>query len=185
MGLDMYLSAEKSFYQTFIDRKQTDTPQLKKLREAVPEMYPCGNLNYVRVKFEVAYWRKANHIHGWFVRHVQSGNDDCGDYYVSRDQLQKLLDTVNNVLASTELIDGKVSNGYTYTDGKKVHNWIKGKVLSNRRKAQELLPVQEGFFFGNDEYDQWYYQDLEYTRDAITKALQLPQEWDYEYHASW
>ena len=27
---------------------------------------------------EVGYWRKANAIHGWFVRNVQNGKDDCG-----------------------------------------------------------------------------------------------------------
>ena len=40
---------------------------------------------------EVGYWRKANAIHGWFVRNVQNNVDDCGDYTVTKDQLRNLL----------------------------------------------------------------------------------------------
>jgi len=40
---------------------------------------------------EVGYWRKANAIHGWFVRNVQNGVDDCGSYLVTKDQLRDLL----------------------------------------------------------------------------------------------
>lgn len=48
---------------------------------------------------EVGYWRKANAIHGWFVDNVQEGNDNCGDYSVSREKLEELLARVNEVLA--------------------------------------------------------------------------------------
>jgi len=37
-----------------------------------------------------AYWRKANAIHGWFVKNVQKGVDDCDNYYVGIDQLKEL-----------------------------------------------------------------------------------------------
>jgi hypothetical protein len=44
------------------------------------------------------YWRKVNAIHKWFVDNVQEGNDNCGEYLVRADDLQKLLDVVNEVL---------------------------------------------------------------------------------------
>jgi hypothetical protein len=47
-----------------------------------------------RVKYvieEVGYWRKANQIHNWFVENVQDGKDECQESYVSREQLQELL----------------------------------------------------------------------------------------------
>ena len=40
---------------------------------------------------EVGYWRKANAIHGWFVRNVQNHVDDCGRYPVTKDNLRSLL----------------------------------------------------------------------------------------------
>jgi hypothetical protein len=47
---------------------------------------------------DVGYWRKANHIHKWFVDNVQNGKDDCGDYRVEEDQLANLLETCKEVL---------------------------------------------------------------------------------------
>jgi len=46
----------------------------------------------------VAYWRKANHIHNWFVQNVQSGKDNCGEYYVSKEKLKELIDLCKKVV---------------------------------------------------------------------------------------
>jgi hypothetical protein len=46
----------------------------------------------------VAYWRKANAIHAWFVEHCQDGRDECQESYVDRDQLQELLDLCEKAL---------------------------------------------------------------------------------------
>ena len=40
---------------------------------------------------EVAYWRKANHIHNWFVQKVQNGVDECQESLVTREQMEELL----------------------------------------------------------------------------------------------
>lgn len=44
------------------------------------------------VDFNVAYWRKANQIHAWFVDNVQDGKDECQRSYVSREKLKELRD---------------------------------------------------------------------------------------------
>lgn len=36
--------------------------------------------NKIKIIYEVAYWRKANHIHNWFVQNIQDGIDDLLDY---------------------------------------------------------------------------------------------------------
>lgn len=41
---------------------------------------------------EAIYWRKENHIHNWFVNNIQNGEDDCGKYQVTREQLRELID---------------------------------------------------------------------------------------------
>lgn len=45
----------------------------------------------------VGYWRKANAIHKWFVENVQNGEDDCGTYEVTKDQLEELLSVCKKV----------------------------------------------------------------------------------------
>ena len=61
------------------------------------------------------------------------------------------------------------------------------QVLSDKKKAAELLPSASGFFFGSTEYDEWYYQDVEYTVTRLEKVLADPalQKCDFYYQSSW
>lgn len=63
------------------------------------------------------------------------------------------------------------------------------KVLRNREEAQELLPPQEGFFFGSTEVNDWYFQDIKDTVKMLTKALKGVKDDDYDtefyYSSSW
>jgi hypothetical protein len=59
------------------------------------------------------------------------------------------------------------------------------RVLADRTLAGELLPSRAGFFFGNTEYDEWYFKDLENTVAGLETALKLPSSWTFSYRASW
>lgn len=72
---------------------QTCTRPLKVLG-ATPLTDDC-----VAIDIPVAYWSKAKTIHDWFVNHVQDGDDTCGSYFVSREQVTALRDLCKNVLA--------------------------------------------------------------------------------------
>ena len=98
MGLDMYLSAEIYVSEYFEGGKE--------ILEDLKKLDLIKRLNGKQIKtlsVEVGYWRKANEIHKWFVDNVQDGVDDCKRSYVSREQLQELLDIVERVLAEPEL----------------------------------------------------------------------------------
>lgn len=60
-------------------------------------------------------------------------------------------------------------------------------VLADHSKAEEYLPTQEGFFFGNTDYDEYYYQDLEDTIEKLTPFITDPswESWDFYYQSSW
>jgi hypothetical protein len=65
---------------------------------------------------------------------------------------------------------------------------IINEVLVNKKKAHELLPSAQGFFFGSDHYDKYYFEDLVSTKELLEKILndeKLMKEWDFEYHSSW
>ena len=96
MGLDMFLTA--SFYISDYEFDEEGT----KLAKAIKEVIGFPEIQDVRlrtIRFEVAYWRKANHIHDWFVKNVQNEEDDCGEYYVTKSDLENLKDVCNLVLA--------------------------------------------------------------------------------------
>ncbi len=112
-------------------------------------------LDTATLEVQVAYWRKANHIHKWFVDHVQNGNDDCEEYRVSRDQLQLLLDNCKLVLMNKE----------------------EAKTLLPRQEGF--------FFgsYEYDEYYWLDIQDTIEQLEKILK--EYPEEWDFKYQSSW
>lgn len=98
MGLDMYLNAKRYLWKT----QEEDGNIAQKISDI-----GIGN-NGMRVKeitCEAMYWRKANAIHYWFVQNVQSGVDDCREYYITRKQLEALLGVCNEVLADFSKAD--------------------------------------------------------------------------------
>jgi hypothetical protein len=126
-----------------------------------------------RIKEEVGYWRKANHIHKWFVDHIQNGIDDCNYHREVREaDLVELLETCNAVLESCKLVEGKVNNGTRWENGKTVPIIEDGKYVKDPSIAEELLPTESGFFFGGTSYDEWYVDDIKQTINIITNVIE-------------
>lgn len=60
------------------------------------------------------------------------------------------------------------------------------QVLADRQRAKVLLPAQSGFFFGNTDYDDYYFENIEYTANQLDKLLDPKYAaFDFEYHSSW
>lgn len=97
MGLDMYLSAKKYMSQYF---DPADVARIEKINDIFGVTgIQDGDYGAQEVTFRVAYWRKANAIHDWFVKNVQDGVDECREAWVSREQLQELVELCETVLA--------------------------------------------------------------------------------------
>lgn len=137
---------------------------------------------------EGIYWRKANQIHKWFVDNVQDGNDDCGRYYVSKDNLKNLLDTINSLF---EKVSKHIDLSNVDFD-KMDETEFNTKANANKDVIEEicgnLLPSQSGFFFGGISYDFFYFYDLNYTKRELEKLLNdigEDEEIYFYYHSSW
>ena len=92
MGLDMFLNAKRFLWMN-------ESELADKVAEAFPEL---KGKRVKEVIVEALYWRKANAIHAWFVKNCQDGEDDCGNYWVSRDQLEELRQLVLSVIESKD-----------------------------------------------------------------------------------
>ena len=121
---------------------------------------------------EIGYWRKANHIHNWFVENVQEGVDDC-EYHdeVTKETLEELRDICKKVLDSCEMVDAKINVGTSFKNGGATPILEDGQIVKDSSIAEELLPCCSGFFFGGTEYDNYYVDSLHYTIEIIDKAL--------------
>lgn len=103
MGLDSYLY-KKSYVRSGDWYKPEARMEVEvKTGGKVDERIKPERIKYVAE--EVAYWRKANQIHNWFVQNVQGGVDNCQSSYVSRDNLEDLLDLCKQVDSDNELAD--------------------------------------------------------------------------------
>ena len=107
---------------------------------------------------ELMYWRKANQIRRWFVDHLNDfdPSDNLGEYDVSREVLQDLIDDIDYVLEDESI-----------------------------ERAEEVMPTGSGFFFGNTEYDEYYFDSLRHTREQIQEILDTTSEEDEIYYTEW
>ena len=187
MGLDMYLNRV-----TALPYRDEEAPPIKLGASLTKFGIKPERVKYVHER--VAYWRKANQIHRWFVENVQEGEDDCKSYEVGIDKLKELHGLVKLALQHCVLKEGVIHNGDTLENGKWTPNLQPGKIVANAEAVAEILPTVGGFFFGSTNYDEWYVQDLEDTDKMLTEiiaeheALEAKDDhawrW-YEYHSSW
>ena len=173
MGLDMYLTANEYVSRTKRDASglSPDTPkenelftQLSARRQGWVDQ---AGYSGISISYPVGYWRKANAIHNWFVQNVQDNRDECQKSYVSPENLRELREACQAVLATKN-----------------------NSLVSVKEVAEEngLAPLA-GFFFGGTDYDEYYYDDLEYTVkmiDRLENSGVFDNAWtDIEYQASW
>lgn len=146
-----------------------------------------GKSKIEKMPTEVAYWRKANQIHKWFVENVQNNIDDCGEYIVPKEKLEELIKVCEEVINNSELIDGKINNGKVYKNGEWEPIVEEGKVIKDSSKAEELLPTANGFFFGSTDYDEYYLNKVQYTLDTLKEILESTnfEESEITYNSSW
>jgi hypothetical protein len=158
MGLDMNLF-KKTYVKnwSFMDKPELHEVTVKKAGKVRKDIDKKKISSIVE---EVAYWRKANQIHRWFVENVQDNVDDCREYYVSFEQLEKLLSICETVLAA-----------------------------KNDTLSASLLPPMQGFFFGSYEFDDWYYENVSNTIDQLKECIINGTvdsgSKDYYYSSSW
>ena len=153
MGLDMYLSAKKHLskinYKVLQENNELDynSPeaiypefnnlmQLTQLTDVATDMYGAS------VEVTCAYWRKANQIHSWFVREVQGGEDNCGEYYVSSDKLIELLAICKHSLENKDPALLLPQGGFFFgsTD---IDEWYWNDIKSTISQLERILALPE------------------------------------------
>lgn len=185
----MYLSKKTYIGGNYEHNNVTGSIDLRKGKDNIPVVIDLKRLTYIEE--EVGYWRKANHIHKWFVDNVQDGKDDCGTYEVTDEQLTELLSICKRVKEATQLKDSVIKNGEVWENGIRMPVFEDGKVIVNPEIAKELLPTASGFFFGGTNYDEWYMKDIDNTINVIEKLMTEKEpgkdyiNGDIYYHSSW
>ena len=157
MGLDMYLN-----YEVYVGGKYKNVDGTITVPSGGSFLQKEDmNLNLkdiTSITLELGYWRKANAIHKWFVDKMADGVDECQRIPVNQSNLKELKEICQKV--------------------------VKEKKDTTSRR---LLPTGSGFFFGDTEYGEYYYEDVEDTIKIIDAALEKTKGLlgDFFYQASW
>lgn len=153
MGLDMYL--DKELYVSEYNQQQGLVPELYRLVGITDN---SGNYKHATIQFPAIYWRKSNQIHNWFVKNVQNGVDNCGDYYVDVAQLQELLALVEESLKTKKALLEPVGGFFFGSTDVDEYYW--GDLKRTRKELKRELK---------------FYDD----------RMKLKENWNFKYHSSW
>lgn len=112
---------------------------------------------------EVVYMRKFNAVHNWMEQNLNDGVSTNCDY---------LPLTLEQLAGLRETMR---------------------QIMSNPSLASELLPTAAGFFFGDTDYGDWYFQNLadaekqigKLLDDELTFMFQNPGQTRYLAYYSW
>lgn len=94
---------------------------------------------------ELGYFRKVNFLVSYFFSSDYSDYDNCRPLEISKEECEELVDRCKTVL---EKRDTNVS--------------------------EELLPPVGGFFFGNTDIDDYYYEDVAEVKKVFEEKI-IPQ----------
>lgn len=90
---------------------------------------------------EVAYFRKVNFLLPYF-----GYEENCSEIVIDKCEVEELIEDCKRVLAAKDTDEAE-------------------------SVADELLPTEVGFFFGNTDYDEWYFKDVQEVMDKFTEIL--------------
>ena len=119
------------------------------------------------INLHIGYWRKANAIHGWFVKHCAEGIDNCQPARVTNEQLIELRELCKKIL---DMPEGP----------------------ERQKLIESELPPVDGCFFGSTDIDEGYFQALRHTVEILKDIKFIDAEYEecpyfdgYYYKASW
>jgi len=203
MGLDMYLERSKkiesitpdTLHRIDFDVMKKEMPNLFEAFSAEGLIVQRGDpelFQWYAPSEEVGYWRKANAIHQWFVKHCQNGQDNCEVTEVPKEKLEELLALCRRIKmlienSGAEVEETEMERVVGYSQGKELTEKIRSYPPNIVNQLKSLLPTQSGFFFGGTEYDEYYIQNIYDTIEMLEKVL---AETNFDthiitYHSSW
>jgi hypothetical protein len=160
MGLDMYLYAKKYVSQNMdIDPDGNTYEDILSVLGISNSDLGAPDYGSLSVSVKTIQWRKANAIHGWFVRNVQDGEDDCGSYEVNREDLSNLRTACERVLADHDLAQELLppAEGFFF-GGTELDEWYFGELEETKKSLDKILATTSPFSNSPDTLRGWWFE---------------------------
>jgi hypothetical protein len=153
MGLDMYMSARKHINKInwdLLDRdsdtkySQATYPQWDNVVDSagLATLADREGIYGVDVSVNVCYWRKCNQIHNWFVKNIQGGEDNCGEYYVSKAKIKELETLCTLAITNKDPNLLPPTEGFFF-GGTDIDEWYWRDIEDTRKQLRRLINLPE------------------------------------------
>lgn len=177
MGLDMYLYARKNDYASSYTKSNVITNNYPEALTNIFEEFKPENIEKLMEADQYFYDRRCVSCQTSYEIGYWRKANAIHNFFV--EHCAEGIDECQEIKVSKEAL-------MTLLEKCKA-------VLENHSKAQNLLPTEDGFFFGSTEYDEYYYEDLIYTKEIVEKTLKFLEDrvankdydWEIIYQASW
>jgi hypothetical protein len=163
---------------------------------------------YLHRKVYVKNWNYQEHENKVTVKHKKDKDDTLKVHPMFKGRKATVSEVIEEVMywrkanAIHQWFVNNVQNGEDdcgdyYVELEQLEELLEyvKEVLKDHSKATDLLPTQSGFFFGGTDYDEWYFQDLENTKEALETIItdhknavengMNSYDATYEYSSSW
>lgn len=160
MGLDMYLYAKKYVSQSMdIDPDGNTYEDILSVLGISNSDLGAPDYGSLSVSVKAIQWRKANAIHGWFVKNVQDGEDDCGSYEVSRTDLSNLRTACERVLADHSLAEELLppTEGFFF-GGYELDEWYFRDLEQTKKSLDKILAPTSPFSTSPETLRGWWFE---------------------------
>lgn len=115
-------------------------------------------LTKLKAEEEIAYYRKTNFLIPFFETMAERKVENCVYLPVNKSWIEELQERCKTLLDLIE-VDKLEDEEYK----------IPGEAII---RAYELLPTQEGFFFGSTDYDEYYFMHVHEVYESCPAILE-------------
>jgi len=145
MGLDMYLE-KRTYVKQWSFQKPEEQYNVEVTKGGEPTNIKPERVTHIVE--EIGYWRKQNQIHQWFVENVQNGVDNCGEYCVSKVQLEDLLEICKKILNDNSLAEELLptTSGFFF-GGTEYDEWYFDGIKNTIEILEEALSDNSGDYY--------------------------------------
>lgn len=150
MGLDIYFKAKakneklrKEYDELYAERRDAIKHYSNEgvFEDKIDVLGDKLDACYDSLYSDVAYFRKVNFLLPYF-----GYEENCSEITIDKCEVEELVDDCKRVLAAKDTDEAE-------------------------SVADELLPTEDGYFFGSTDYDEWYFKDVQEVMDKFTEIL--------------
>lgn len=167
MGLDMYLESHKKdtyelneqaikFMQEVLNFRHRDSTEVFVDDDEWAKARDSVNALIDHKQEQVAYWRKANQIRGWFSKLLGEDSNGVCKGKVSKENIESLLDTCKQVLADHSLAEKLLPTTKGFFFGSSEYDEYYFEQIKETVEICEKILKEFDFSTNYLIYDEWW-----------------------------